>query len=49
MIKGSALNPADLEKANVQKAKSIIILAKDFKGNEMESMDADAIFMYKTI
>lgn len=29
LIKGSAMNPADLEKANAPKAKSIIILAKD--------------------
>ena len=28
MIRGSALNPADLEKARVSKAKAIIILAK---------------------
>jgi|688.fasta_scaffold420321_1 hypothetical protein len=29
IIKGNALNPADLEKARVSKAKSIIILAKN--------------------
>jgi len=51
LIRGSALNPADLEKANVQKAKSIIILAKGFEshGARQATIDADAIFMYKTI
>jgi len=31
LIRGSALNPADLEKARVQKAKAIIILAKSLE------------------
>jgi hypothetical protein len=33
MIRGSALNPADLEKARVSKAKAIIILAKSCLDN----------------
>ena len=50
IIKGSALNPEDLAKARVQKAKAIIILAKNYENNNNNSMlDADAIFMYKTI
>lgn len=44
------MNPADLEKANAPKAKSIIILAKKIDNDQVTStMDADAIFMYKTI
>jgi hypothetical protein len=31
LIRGSALNPADLEKARVNKAKAIIILAKSYE------------------
>ena len=54
MIRGSALNPADLEKARVSKAKAIIILAKssleaNSDGMNQQVLDADAIFMYKTI
>eukprot|EP00347_Sterkiella_histriomuscorum_P011662 403371596 len=57
IIKGSALNPADLERARVQKAKAIIILAKSYEnqansgggGSSQNMLDADAIFMYKTI
>lgn len=53
MIRGSALNPADLEKARVSKAKAIIILAKSTQdsssGMNQQVLDADAIFMYKTI
>jgi len=52
LIRGSALNPASLEKASAQKAKSIIILVKsmDQRGVKgQERLDADAIFMYKTI
>lgn len=36
LIKGSALNLADLEKARVNKAKAIIILAKSYE-NASES------------
>jgi hypothetical protein len=52
IIRGSALNPADLERARIRKAKAIIILAKNYENSNStgESMlDADAIFMYKTI
>ena len=52
IIKGSALNPADLDKARVTKAKAIIILAKNYENNNnsgQSMLDADAIFMYKTI
>jgi hypothetical protein len=53
ILKGSALNPADLEKARINKAKAVIILSKskavpnNIKSQSM--LDADAIFMYKTI
>ena len=52
-MQGSALNPADLERARINKAKAVIILAKpndsgeNFKSQSM--MDADVIFMYKTM
>jgi potassium large conductance calcium-activated channel subfamily M alpha protein 1 len=52
LITGSALNPEDLEKARVAKAYSIIILAKNHEGankNDAKVLDAEAIFMYKTI
>ena len=53
LIRGSALQQGDLEKAKVSKAKAIIILSKSFEmsGGSMShnSLDADAIFMYKTI
>lgn len=53
LIRGSALQPADLEKARVNKAKAIIILSKPYEssGGKMSqnNLDADAIFMYKTI
>jgi len=53
MINGSAMNPADLEKAKVKKAKAIIIPSKSYEGQGGSSgqnmLDADAIFMYKTI
>ena len=53
LIRGSALNPADLEKARVNKAKAIIILAKSYENasgtRSQNIVDADAIFMYKTI
>lgn len=51
ILKGSALNPADLERARIQKAKAIIIIAKteQASGVNRKMMDADAIFMYKTI
>lgn len=48
ILKGSALNPQDLERARVHKAKAIIIIAKSSENNR-KMMDADAIFMYKTI
>jgi len=55
-MQGSALNPADLEKARITKAKAVIILAKPNEGNNgatnlkhQTMMDADVIFMYKTI
>lgn len=52
LIRGSALNPASLDKASAKKAKAIIILAKSMEqkgGSGQERLDADAIFMYKTI
>lgn len=50
IIWGSALNPADLERAALNKAKAIVILSKTPEKNaEAKMMDADAIFMYKTI
>lgn len=53
LIRGSALNPADLEKARVKRARAIIILSKSYEsiGGKISqnNLDADAIFMYKTI
>jgi hypothetical protein len=52
LIKGSALNPNDLERARMGKAKAIIILTKSYESNgssTQNNLDADAIFMYKTI
>ena len=53
LIRGSALQQGDLEKAQVKKASAVIILSKSFEsssGSAMHnSLDADAIFMYKTI
>lgn len=53
LIRGSALQPADLDKARVGRAKAIIILSKSYEntGGKMaqNNLDADAIFMYKTI
>ena len=53
IMQGSALNPADLEKARITKAKAVIILSKpnDYNANikSQNMMDADVIFMYKTI
>jgi hypothetical protein len=53
LIRGSALNPSDLERVRVNKAKAIIILSKsyDYTRGQMAQniLDADAIFMYKTI
>ena len=51
MIKGSALQPAILEKARAGRARSIIILAKEKerKGTGQERMDAGNIFIYRTI
>ena len=51
IVKGSALNPLDLERARVTKARAIIIIAKSTESDEnnRKMMDADAIFMYKTI
>ena len=52
LIRGSALNPNILERANAQKARSIIILAKQKdikKSTGQERMDAGNIFIYRTI
>lgn len=52
LIRGSALIPADLERARAGKAKAIIILSKSFESTgsgTQNNLDADAIFMYKTI
>jgi len=53
LIRGSALNPNDLERAKVGRAKAIIILSKSYEntGGSMaqNNLDADAIFMYKNI
>ena len=53
LIRGSALNPNDLERAKVSRAKAIVILSKSYEitGGSMtqNNLDADAIFMYKTI
>lgn len=52
LIRGSALIPADLERARAGKAKAIIILSKSNEsssGSSQNNLDADAIFMYKTI
>ena len=52
LIRGSALNPTSLDKASAKKAKAIIILAKSMEQRGVsgqERLDADAIFMYKTI
>ena len=53
IMQGSALNPADLEKARIAKARAVIILSKPQEtGNRLKNqsmMDADVIFMYKTI
>ena len=53
LIRGSALSPVDLERARVGKAKAIIILSKSYESGSgamtQNSLDADAIFMYKTI
>lgn len=52
LIKGSALNPAILEKAMAHKARSIIILANKTdakKSTGQERMDAGNIFIYRTI
>ena len=53
LIRGSALNLEDLERAKVMKAKAVIILSKSYESGSdsasSNSLDADAIFMYKTI
>lgn len=53
LIKGSALQQGDLEKARVNHATAVIILSKSYEqsGSSMahNSLDADAIFMYKII
>lgn len=53
LIRGSALQPTDLEKARVSRARAIIILSKSYEGTggkiSQNNLDADAIFMYKTI
>lgn len=53
LLRGSALIPADLDRARAGKAKAIIILSKsqmnNGSGSNQNNLDADAIFMYKTI
>lgn len=53
IMQGSALNPVDLERARITKAKAVIILSKPIDSNSgvknQSMMDADVIFMYKTI
>lgn len=53
LIKGSALQQGDLQKAQVKKASAVIILSKSYESSSSSfmhnSLDADAIFMYKTI
>ena len=52
LLRGSALNPNILERANAKKARSIIILAKQKdikKSTGQERMDAGNIFIYRTI
>lgn len=51
IVKGSALNPVDLDRTRIQKAKAIIIIARKSDGTESgrKMMDADAVLMYKTI
>lgn len=53
LIRGSALQQGDLEKAQVKKASAVIILSKSYESSSSSvmhnSLDADAIFMYKTI
>ena len=53
LIRGSALQQGDLEKARVNKASAVIILSKSYEMSSSSmahnSLDADAIFMYKTI
>ena len=50
-MKGSALNAADLERCRATQARSIIILAmhSEGSGGAKRMVDADAIFMYKTV
>lgn len=51
-MKGSALNPSDLENCGLSRARAIVVLSRssDRVSNLSEEfMDADAIFMYKTI
>ena len=52
LIRGAALNPAILERANAHKARSIIILTKQNetkRSQGQERMDAGNIFIYRTI
>ena len=55
LIKGSALQQSDLEKAKVNKAHAVIILGKSYEPSsggssvQKNNLDADAIFMYRTI
>ena len=53
IIKGSALNPSDLQRARISKAKTIILSKVSVEENMNERSHnlsgADAIFMYKTI
>ena len=53
LIRGSALQAGDLDKARAHKATAVIILSKSYEMSSSSmahnSLDADAIFMYKQI
>ena len=49
-LKGSPLNPADLERASINKASAVVILSKMCQTEkEIGGAEAEAIFIYKTI
>jgi len=50
-MQGSPLKLSDLEKACIQKATAVVILSKhsDNDGNNSGMVDADTIFIYKTV
>lgn len=50
-MQGSPLKLSDLEKACIQKATAVVILSKhsDNEGNNSGMVDADTIFIYKTV